>query len=247
MRLKSLTDIKSIKPLKRVKSETDVPRAKLHRRRRSISGDWHYLSSVSSSEDPPQRQMFIRRVLSFGTKGHPRSPPLSPSPFPFSTNVFLRGDAIIQSMLPSTSMMKRKTSLPGTKAQAEPGTLQNPIFEFKGGSAWMELNAEQPELWIDLFWPIPLDASDDEEDMLNIEELKPLCSFRNLRVLKLTGMMQSYQKYIWQAAWLNHDLETLVLEMALEPRIADHLKRAWPVIKDDWTPRARASEHWDDL
>lgn len=150
-------------------------------------------------------------------------------------------------MLLSVRRMKLSTLLPGgAKAQAYPaGTLQNPVTEFKGGDAWKKLNVDQPELWIDLFWPNTANNS-DEEDMLSIEELSPLCEFRNLRVLKLTGMMQSYQKYIWQAVWLNHDLETLVLEMALEPRIEDHMMENWKWIKGDWAPQAKTIDHWDE-
>jgi hypothetical protein len=70
--------------------------------------------------------------------------------------------------------------------------------------------------------------------MLNIEEMAPLCQFRNLRVLKITGMMQSYQKYIWQAAWLNTDLEELELGMAHEPRIRRSASKRWPYIKGGW-------------
>lgn len=96
-------------------------------------------------------------------------------------------------------------------------------------------------LCLDLFWPIREDSlqqrQDAENDTLDIEDLAPLCSFRGLRVLKLTGMMQSYQKYIWQTAWLNVDLEELDLEMVLEPCIRRNFDGDWPFIKGDWQPR----------
>ncbi|OJD14749.1 hypothetical protein ACJ73_09046 [Blastomyces percursus] len=82
------------------------------------------------------------------------------------------------------------------------------------------------------------DDDDDDDDILPVEAIAPLCNFRNLRFLKLAGMSQSYQKYIWQAAWLNPGLETLELEMALEPCI----RRAfagWPYIKGGWVQQSK--------
>lgn len=46
------------------------------------------------------------------------------------------------------------------------------------------------------------------------QDLSPLCLYRDLRILKITGMMQSYQWYIWLVVWLNPQLTDLVLEMA---------------------------------
>lgn len=96
-------------------------------------------------------------------------------------------------------------------------------------------------LGLDLFWPIKEDPGRANEknnsDMLNIEELRPLCEFRNLRVLKITGMMQSYQKYIWQAAWLNMNLEELELGMMLEPCLRKNFAGDWPCIKGGWRLR----------
>ncbi|KAL3470786.1 hypothetical protein BJX99DRAFT_250918 [Aspergillus californicus] len=80
------------------------------------------------------------------------------------------------------------------------------------------------------------DGEEEEEDpptMFPVAEMGPLCTFRNLRILKITGMMQSYQLDIFQAAWLNTNLEELELGMALPPR----LRRGytWPFIKGGWT------------
>jgi hypothetical protein len=48
-------------------------------------------------------------------------------------------------------------------------------------------------------------------------------------------MLQSYQSYIWQTAWLNLDLEEMSLEMALEPKIDCTLHAAqWKLIRDGW-------------
>jgi hypothetical protein len=90
-------------------------------------------------------------------------------------------------------------------------------------------------LCLDIFWPTKY--TDDENDMLSINELYPLCAFRGLRILKVTGMMQSYQKPIWQAAWLNLNLEELELGMALEPCIRRNFNGNWPLIKGGWAPR----------
>lgn len=46
------------------------------------------------------------------------------------------------------------------------------------------------------------------------QDLSPLCLYRDLRILKITGMMQSYQSYIWLVVWLNPQLTDLALEMA---------------------------------
>src|SRR5436309_14198076 len=64
--------------------------------------------------------------------------------------------------------------------------------------------------------------------------MRQLCNFRHLRSLLLNGMLQSYQKYIWQTCWLNPALEELTLEMALEPSIHDPYSQQWPVIEGDW-------------
>ncbi|PGH06361.1 hypothetical protein GX51_02371 [Blastomyces parvus] len=82
------------------------------------------------------------------------------------------------------------------------------------------------------------DEDDDDDDILPIEAIAPLCNFRNLRFLKLAGMSQSYQKYIWQVAWLNPGLETLELEMALEPCIRRPFS-GWPYIKGGWIQQSR--------
>ncbi|KAL4950615.1 hypothetical protein BDW69DRAFT_202007 [Aspergillus filifer] len=74
----------------------------------------------------------------------------------------------------------------------------------------------------------------EEEDpsLFPVSDMTPLCTFRNLRSLKITGMMQSYQSYIFQAAWLNPNLEELELGMALPPRLRRAYK--WPYIKGGW-------------
>ncbi|PYH91240.1 hypothetical protein BO71DRAFT_460449 [Aspergillus ellipticus CBS 707.79] len=136
---------------------------------------------------------------------------------------------------------------------AREATPSKPLMDFRGGETWARLANDRYELGIDVFWPDELDAEweVDEETaadsknqqqpelrMLDIEQLSPLCQFRNLRSLKITGMMRSYQKYIWQAAWLNPNLEELELGMVVEPRITLNIGNlTWPFIKHGWQRR----------
>lgn len=70
--------------------------------------------------------------------------------------------------------------------------------------------------------------------MFPLEDMKALCEFRHLRSLQIGGMLQSYQKYIWQTCWLNPGLEELTLEMALEPTISDSYSHLCPRIEGEW-------------
>lgn len=66
---------------------------------------------------------------------------------------------------------------------------------------YLEIDLLRPESGVDVFPP---------------QDLSPLCLYRELRSLKITGMMQSYQSYIWLVVWLNPQLIDLTLEMAGE-------------------------------
>ncbi|KAE8141578.1 hypothetical protein BDV38DRAFT_237131 [Aspergillus pseudotamarii] len=79
------------------------------------------------------------------------------------------------------------------------------------------------------------DEHEHEREIFPLISLTPLLHFRHLRTLKLTGMMTSYQKYIWQAAWLNPHLEELELGMALAPRLRRNYVTKWPCIRGGWT------------
>ena len=114
------------------------------------------------------------------------------------------------------------------------GGYSKPILTFRGGSAWKYLEEDREDLYLDLFWPTKKE-NPFRPDVMPLEGLAPLCNFRNLTFLKLTGMMRSYQKFIWQAVWLNPGLEVLELEMALEPCIRRTFNAGWPSIKGDWT------------
>ena len=76
----------------------------------------------------------------------------------------------------------------------------------KGLLIRMEHNKQHLE--IDLFRP------ELEEGVFPLHDLSPLCLYRDLRTLKIIGMMQSYQSYIWLVVWLNPQLTDLTLEMA---------------------------------
>jgi len=98
---------------------------------------------------------------------------------------------------------------------------------------WSTLDNNLQHLHLDLFWP-NVEAEPRDGDVFPLEDLEPICNFRRLRSLKLTGMMQSYQKYIWQTAWLCPNLKELALEMALEPCIRSDHDKDWPTIKGMW-------------
>ena len=155
---------------------------------------------------------------------------------------FLRGDK-----------SSERVTRPPTPVLIPPdqATPVNPILSFRGGDQWDTILKDRRVLGLDVFWSIDLSQESDDDDHNDddnvddtskqraptkppVEELAPLCLFRNLRVLKLTGMMHSYQKYIWQAAWLNTNLEELELDMALPPRYSRTAVYKWPYMKGGW-------------
>ena len=108
------------------------------------------------------------------------------------------------------------------------GDMKKPMMEFRP-EAWPSLDRNRAILKIDLFWPIkPEDMNyiDEDNDLIKniffpVKELKPILTFRNLHVLHISGMMITYQPTIWEVCWLNKNLTTLTLEMALEPEFKD--------------------------
>lgn len=147
------------------------------------------------------------------------------------------GRSLIRSTFGSSGLRSRSVqhgdSMFDFGFQPHPGSEENPLLYFRGGVSWKYMERHLDVLCLDLFWPIKERASLDN-DMIRVEELRPLSTFRNLRVLKITGMMQSYQTMIWQAVWLNTELEELDLEMALEPCIRRNFNGDWPVISANW-------------
>ena len=98
---------------------------------------------------------------------------------------------------------------------------------------WQSIETNLQDLHLDLFWP-EVQAEPRAGDLFPLEDLEPLCNLRQLRSLRITGMMESYQKYIWQTVWLNPHLKELMLEMALEPNVRKDHDKAWPTIKGSW-------------
>ncbi len=89
-----------------------------------------------------------------------------------------------------------------------------PTFEFsKQLLIWMDHDKKRLE--IDLFRPEGL------THIYPAHVLSPLCLYRKLHSLKIVGMMQSYQQYIWLVVWMNPYLSELTLETASEGEAMD--------------------------
>ena len=79
----------------------------------------------------------------------------------------------------------------------------------------IRMDHNKRHLEIDLFRPA------SEPTVFPLQDLSPLCLYRELRALKITGMMQNYQSMIWTVVWLNLQLTDLSLEMAGEAEPLD--------------------------
>ncbi|CAF9936067.1 hypothetical protein IMSHALPRED_010449 [Imshaugia aleurites] len=79
----------------------------------------------------------------------------------------------------------------------------------------IRMDHNKHHLEIDLFRP------ESERSVFPLQDLSPLCLYRELRTLKIIGMMQSYQSYIWLVVWLNPQLTDLTLGMAGEAESLD--------------------------
>ena len=125
-----------------------------------------------------------------------------------------------------------------------------PIQNFRP-SLWRLLQRHSNVLKLDLFWPNELDTATEDDQLHNstgiededptifpYEGLRPLLTFRNLHTLQLTGMLRSYQPLIWATCWLNPNLTTLHLEMALEPLINISSDVLHGQIDSTWTLKA---------
>lgn len=108
------------------------------------------------------------------------------------------------------------------------------IEEFRGGLTWARIDSRCRGLDLDLFCPYDKDDLFHTGEILEVQDMAPMSSFRNLRSLRLTGMLQSYQKEIWRTVWLNPQLEDLELGMALEPSLNDEVLSSWFSIHGDW-------------
>ena len=79
----------------------------------------------------------------------------------------------------------------------------------------IRMNHNKRHLEIDLFRPA------SEPTVFPSQDLSPLCLYRELRSLKITGMMQNYQSMLWLVVWLNPHLTDLSLEMVGEAEALD--------------------------
>ncbi|OKL63045.1 hypothetical protein UA08_01215 [Talaromyces atroroseus] len=127
------------------------------------------------------------------------------------------------------------SAIPEATPATTPDTNMDPIFLGEDFSALLKLPliSSQENLWIDL-WQSP-DEAGDKPNPLDEQYLSSLKSFVGLRCLRVTGMLKSYQKQLFQAIWKMEQLEDLQLRMAEEPRLASGVH--WRRIEEGWLPR----------
>src|SRR2546430_10155993 len=74
-----------------------------------------------------------------------------------------------------------------------------------------------------------------KDDIFPAAGLPPLREFKSLKTLSLCGMLDSYQRQVWETVWSFPGLKHLDLRMALEPEHRDPGVQIWPIIrKKDW-------------
>ncbi|KAH3560949.1 hypothetical protein KXW20_003506 [Aspergillus fumigatus] len=189
-------------PIEDVSKEVEVE--KKQRRRFSMS-DVLNLNSFSNARSSFSQSRFFDLGKSSRSCSQSRSPTRAPS---ISSETRRRRFRNPFNMASSKRNEKIESVL-ATPIPQEPGTPARPLIYFRGGATWNHLPKDLTALGIDVFWPVK-EGQDVEEGMLKIEEMAPLCQFRNLRTLKITGMMQSYQ------------------------RIRRSASKRWPYIKGGW-------------
>jgi hypothetical protein len=111
-----------------------------------------------------------------------------------------------------------------------------PIFLGEDFSALLKLPiSNQQTLWIDLWQATDADEAGPKPNPLDSQYLSSLKSFVGLHCLRVTGMLMSYQKPLFQAIWKMEQLDDLQLRMAEEPRLASGV--TWRRIEEGWSPR----------
>lgn len=205
----------------------------------SVASLLSFRSPLKHSDNSPKETTVVKETAVETTEitALPPVPDNSPSPAPRRLPSPSPDRPVTPSPRPviSSPRLLSRASSP-FPAIWQDGTPAKPLLEFRGGAAWDSIPRNRATLGLDLFWPCMDDNDDDDMDCLSLSELEPLCQFRNLRSLKLVGMMQSYQPYIWQAVWLNVNLIELELGMALEPEILSRTRYAqWNLIQEGWT------------
>lgn len=215
-------------------SMSDASKTGLQRHSSLSTGVSRFRAHERRTRSPSPRKMMTSSLNPFTSRGS--------APMTLSALRSGRSSPFKQPDLPPGVIVKTRevspSPAPPISRQPTPtaddfATAESPFIGFRGGLTWSDLPRTKKTLGLDLFWPSGEETNGPSR--LNIIELEPLCQFRCLRSLRITGMLQSYQAFIWQAAWLNLDLEELSLEMGLEPEIDSTVHRAqWKSIKDGW-------------
>lgn len=99
--------------------------------------------------------------------------------------------------------------------------------------------SSQETLWIDMWQHF---APGKKVVPLDEQYLSCLTAFMNLRCLRVSGMLKSYQKQLFRAIWKMERLQDLQLRMAEEPRILPEAELPWLHIEQGWSPRANEYE-----
>ena len=127
-------------------------------------------------------------------------------------------------------------------SNSELGGPDRPILHFRP-QLWKHLDRDRQTLNLDVFWPVSLLSEELEDDpvktsrLFPLKGLEPLSEFHSLRSLQINGMLQSYQRLIWQTCWVSPNLEELMLGMVLQPDIRGAHRHLWPAIGQSWRPR----------
>ena len=132
---------------------------------------------------------------------------------------------------PGKESLVRRRSMDDPDMEAIfPGVDFGALFRLRGGIS------SQHNLWIDM-WQRP--APGKTVVPLDEQYLSCLTSFKNLRCLRVSGMLKSYQKKLFQAIWKMQFLEDLQLRMAEEPRISPEAGRRFRPIEKGWSPQTK--------
>ncbi|KAH0543118.1 hypothetical protein FGG08_002544 [Glutinoglossum americanum] len=91
-------------------------------------------------------------------------------------------------------------------------------------------------VFIDLF-KAGVGGGGEENDAFPPEDLVPLRTLTALQSLTLVGMIDSYQKQIWEALWLIPSMKHLDLRMITEPSLRRDRDEKWEFIKGSWKIR----------
>lgn len=178
-----------------VEQENGVPRSEDEQWSEGEDADGFSATAASSSTEVHQTEMWKQEVTSVQR----------------SVMALTAGQSTIITVSPYRKDLR--DDIREQQLATEEGGIQ-PIFKFsKRLLIWMD--HDKTHLEIDLFRP------KDLRDIYPTHVLSPLCLYRKLQSLKIVGMMQSYQTYIWLVVWLNPCLSELTLETSCEGEAMD--------------------------